>query len=426
MEGNLHLIHHVLLLIELALVLGGGILVLLVLGDRVIHVGLSLSELHLVHTLTSVPVKEGLATEHASELLGDTLPELLDGGGVTNEDGRHLKTLGGDVANGGLNVVGDPLHKVGGVLVLDVEHLLVNLLGGHAATEEGGACEVATVTGIGGTHHVLGVEHLLGELGDGERTVLLGSTGGQRREASEEEVETGEWDEIDSELAQVRVELTGEAQAASDTRHAGGAQVVEVAVCRGGQLEGTEADVVQGLVVKAHALVGVLDELVDRECGVVWLHNSVGHLGGWHHREGEHHTVGVLLTDLGDQESSHTGARATSERVAELEALQAIAGLGFLADNIKHGVDELRTLGVVTLGPIVSGAGLSEDEVVGTEELTEGAGTDGVHGAGLEVHEDGAGNVAAAGGLVVVHVDTLELEVGVAVVGTGGVDAMLV
>merc|ERR1712057_49648 len=320
-QGNLHLVHHVLLLIELALVLSGGILVLLVLGDKIVHVGLSLSELHLVHTLTSVPVKEGFATEHASELLGDTLPELLDGGGVTNEDGRHLETLGGDVANGGLNVVGDPLHKVGGVLVLDVEHLLVNLLGGHAATEEGGACEVATVTGIGGTHHVLGVEHLLGELGDGERTVLLGSTGGQRREASEEEVETGEWDEIDSELAQVRVELTGEAQAASDTRHAGGAQVVEIAVCRGGQLESTEADVVQRLVVKAHALIRVLDKLVDREGGIVWLHHSVGHLGGWHHREGEHHTVGVLLTDLGDQESSHTGARATSERVAELEAL---------------------------------------------------------------------------------------------------------
>merc|ERR1712005_97725 len=106
-----------------------------------------------------------------------------------------LRPLGGDVANRGLDVVGDPLHKVGGVLVLDVEHLLVDLLGGHAATEEGGASEVATVTRIGGTHHVLGIEHLLGELGNSERTVLLGSTGGQWSEAGEEEVETGEWDE---------------------------------------------------------------------------------------------------------------------------------------------------------------------------------------------------------------------------------------
>ena len=53
-------------------------------------VGLGLGELHLVHTLAGVPVKEGLATEHDSELLGDTLPGLLDGGGVTNKGRGHL------------------------------------------------------------------------------------------------------------------------------------------------------------------------------------------------------------------------------------------------------------------------------------------------------------------------------------------------
>ena len=53
-------------------------------------------------------------------------------------------------------------------------------------------------------------------------------------------------------------------------------------------------------------------------------------------------------------------------------------------------------------------------------------GADRVHGAGLKIHEDGAGDVAAAGGLVVVHVDALELEVRVAVVGAGGVHTMLV
>merc|ERR1719178_170316 len=207
---DLHLIVHVLLLIELTLVLSGGILVLLVLGHKIVHVGLSLSELHLVHTLTGVPVKEGLAAEHASELLGHTLPELLDGGGVAKEHGGHLETLRGDVTDGRLDVVGDPLDEVARVLVLDVEHLLINLLGGHAATEEGGAGEVATVTGIGGAHHVLGVEHLLGELGHGQGTVLLGATGGKWGEASEEEVKTGEWDKVHSELAKVRVELTGE------------------------------------------------------------------------------------------------------------------------------------------------------------------------------------------------------------------------
>merc|ERR1712225_135041 len=347
----------ILLLLELALLLGSGILVLLVLGHEIVHVGLSLSELHLVHALAGVPMQESLAAEHTGELLGHTLEHLLDGGGVTDEVDGHLETLGGDVADGGLDVVGDPLHEVGGVLVLDVEHLLVDLLGGHAATEEGGASEVATVTGVSGAHHVLGIEHLLGELGHGECTVLLGATGGKGGEPSEEEVETGEGDEIDTELAEVRVELTGEAEAASDTGHARRAEMVEVTVGGGGELEGTEADVVQGLVVKAHALVSVLHKLVDGEGGVVRLDDSVGHLGGWHHREGEHHTVGVLLTDLGDQEGSHTGTSTATKGVAELEALEAVTGLGLLTHDIEHGVDELRTLGVVTLGPIVSGAG---------------------------------------------------------------------
>merc|ERR1719258_990005 len=107
----------------------------------------ALGELHLVHALTSVPVKEGLAAEHGSELLGDALEELLDGGGVTDEGGGHLEATGGDVADGGLDVVGDPLDEVARVLVLDVEHLLVNLLHGHAAAEHGGDGEVASVAG---------------------------------------------------------------------------------------------------------------------------------------------------------------------------------------------------------------------------------------------------------------------------------------
>merc|ERR1719486_1718184 len=91
-SGHLHLVHHIILLIELALVLGGGILVLLVLGNKVVHVGLSLGELNLVHTLTGVPVEEGLTTEHAGELLRHALPELLDCGGVAKEHGCHLET----------------------------------------------------------------------------------------------------------------------------------------------------------------------------------------------------------------------------------------------------------------------------------------------------------------------------------------------
>merc|ERR1712042_35273 len=82
-----------LLIIEL-LVVHGSLLVLLVLGHKIVHVGLSLGELHLVHALACVPMQESLPPEHSSELLGDSLEELLDGGGVADEGCGHLKPSG--------------------------------------------------------------------------------------------------------------------------------------------------------------------------------------------------------------------------------------------------------------------------------------------------------------------------------------------
>jgi hypothetical protein len=109
-----------------------------------------------------------------------------------------------------------------------------------------------------------------------------------------------------------------------------------------------------------------------------------------------------------------------------LEALETITGLGFLADDVEDGVDELGSFSVVAFGPVVTSAGLTEDEVVRSEDLTEGARTDGVHCSGFQVHENGSGDVTTTGGFIVVDVDTLELEIGVAVVSASGVDSVLV
>ena len=63
--------------------------------------------------------------------------------------------------------------------------------------------------------------------------------------------------------------------------------------------------------------------------------------------------------------------------------LQAVTGLCLLADYIQNRVDELCALCVVTLGPVVTGAGLAKDEVVRTEHLSIWTGPDGVHGTGF-------------------------------------------
>ena len=84
----------------------------MMLAHQVVHVGLGLRELHLVHALPGVPVEEGLSPEHGGELLGDPLEQLLDGGGVADEGGGHLQASGRDVTHSGLHVVRDPVEKV--------------------------------------------------------------------------------------------------------------------------------------------------------------------------------------------------------------------------------------------------------------------------------------------------------------------------
>merc|ERR1719446_1717397 len=121
-----------LLFIELTLLFGSRILVLLVLRDQVVHVALGLSEFHLVHALTCIPVEESFATEHCREVLGHALEHLLDRRGVAEESDRHLQALWWNVTDRAFHIVRDPLNEVRRVLILYIQHLLVHLLRRHS------------------------------------------------------------------------------------------------------------------------------------------------------------------------------------------------------------------------------------------------------------------------------------------------------
>ncbi|GMT14310.1 hypothetical protein PFISCL1PPCAC_5608, partial [Pristionchus fissidentatus] len=401
-------------------------LVLLILGDEIVHVALSLGELHLVHTLSGVPMEESLAAEHGCELLGDSLEELLDGSRVTNEGSSHLKSSGRDIAHCRLNVVGDPVDEVRRVLVLDGHHLVIDLTHRHASTEHGSHSKVTSVTRVASSHHVLSVEHLLGQLSNSRSSIRLCSLGGQGSESRHEKVKTREGNHVDGQLAEISIELTRESQAGRNSRHGHRHEMVEVSVGRVGQLESTEANVVQCLVINAESLVGVLNKLVDRKRRVIGLNDSIRNLKRGDDGERAHDSIGVLLADLGYQESSHSRSSSTSERMSELEALKAIASLSLLSDHIEDLIDELSAFSVVSLGPVVSGATLSEDEVVRTEDLSVGSRADRIHSSGLEIDENCTGNVLSSVRLIVVNVYSLKLEIRVSSILSIGLDSMLV
>ena len=84
-----------------------------------------------------------------------------------------------------------------------------------------------------------------------------------------------EGNHVDSEFPKISVQLTRETKAGGDSRHGGGYEMVKISVCGCGQLQGSEADIVKGLVVNTVGLVGVFYELMNTEGGVVWFYNSV-------------------------------------------------------------------------------------------------------------------------------------------------------
>mmetsp|Transcript_99868 Transcript_99868/g.291347 ORF Transcript_99868/g.291347 Transcript_99868/m.291347 type:complete len:298 (+) Transcript_99868:349-1242(+) len=297
MASRLHVVL-ALLFIKLALLLCSCILVLLVLRNQVVHVALSFRELHLIHALSSVPMQEGFTAEHRCEVLSHALEHLLDRCGVSSEGHGHLEALGRNVADRSLDVVRDPLNKVGGVLVLDVEQLLVDLLGGHSATEKRCGGQVAPVPRVSRAHHVLGIKHLLRELRHSQGTVLLRPARGERCEARHEEVQAWERDQVHCDLAEVAVQLARKAKARRDATHSGAHQVVQVPVCWRRELQRAETDVVQCLVIEQEALIGVLDKLVKREHGIVGFHDCVRDLWGWDHRERLHDAVWILFANL--------------------------------------------------------------------------------------------------------------------------------
>merc|ERR1719164_21007 len=381
--------------------LGADLLVVLLEGGKVLT---GLGELPLLHTLTDVPVDEGTLGVHEVELVVDAGEDLSDGGGVGDHADGALHTGevttgddgGGLVVDTALEAGGAPVDELDGALGLDGGDGGVDVLGDDVTTVHEAARHVLAVAGVALDHHHGGLEHGVGDLSHGELLVVGLLRGDDGRVGGEREVDAGVGHQVGLELGDVDVEGTVEAEGGGEGGDHLANETVKVGVGGALDVEGAAADVIERLVVDKEGHVGVLEEGVGGENGVVGLNNGGGHLGGGVHGEGELGLLAVVNGEALEEERAETGAGTATDGVEDHEALETGALVGELADAVEGEVNDLLADGVVTTGEVVGGVLLAGDELLGVEELAVGAGADLIDHGGLEIEEDAAGDVLAS------------------------------
>jgi len=259
-------------------------LILLVLCDEVVDVGLCFHKLGFVHPFGGVPMEERLSTEHGRKLLRHSFEQILNSCRVPDEGGRHLESFWGNVThlfntkrNGlfpvfpnsniegnteenkstyrSFDVIWDPFNKVARVLVLDVQHLLINFLHGYPSTENNGCSQIPTMLRHTGSHHVSSIKNLMCQFRNRGCFVLDIVSRCQRCESRSEEVEPWEWNHVHCQFSKIRVQLSRKSETSCHTGHCEGNEMIQIPVGWRRKLQSPEANVIQGFIVNAVDLV---------------------------------------------------------------------------------------------------------------------------------------------------------------------------
>merc|ERR1739844_175864 len=203
----------------------------------------------------------------------------------------------------------------------------------------------------------------------------------------------GYGDEVGLELSHINVKGTIESEGGSEGGDNLRDESVEVGVGGSLNIEVSSADIVDGLVVEHDGDIGVLEEGVSGEDGVVWLNNGGGDLRGWVDGETELGLLAVIDGKSLEEERSKTGSSATTDGVEHEESLETSALIGELSDSAEAEINNFLADGVVTTGEVVGGILLTGDPMLWVEELSVGAGSDLIDNGWLEIEEDATWDV---------------------------------
>ena len=88
-------------------------------------------------------------------------------------------------------------------------------------------------------------------------------------------MQSGKGNHVDSQFSQISVQLSRESKTSGDTGHGKRDQMVQIAIGWGCEFQGTETNVIKGLIVDAESLVGVFHKFVNGEGGIIGFYDGV-------------------------------------------------------------------------------------------------------------------------------------------------------
>ncbi|GIL73334.1 hypothetical protein Vretifemale_3527, partial [Volvox reticuliferus] len=340
--------------------LGANLLEVLLQSSQILT---GLRELTLLHTLTDIPVHERTLSIHQIELVVQAAEDLANSSAVGDHANcaLHLGQIstwhngGRLVVDAALKAGRAPVDELNGALRLDGGHGRVDVLWHHIAAVHQAAGHVLAVARVALDHHRGRLKSSVGDLSD--RQLLMVSLLGRddRGVGAEHKVDAGVWHQVSLELSHIHVEGTIEAQGSRQGADDLSNQAVQVGVGRALDVEAAAANVINSLVVEHDRHIGVLQQGVGRQDGVVWLNNSRRHLGRRVDSEAQLGLLAVVDRQALQQQRAKARASAATNSVENEEALQAGAVVGQLADTVQSEIHNFLADGVVTTGEVVGG-----------------------------------------------------------------------
>ena len=363
-------------------------------------------EFTFLHTFTDVPVHKGTFGVHQIKFVVQTRKDFGNGGGVGDHADGALDfgqitswdDSGGLVVDATFETSGAPVHELDGTFGLDGGDGGVDVFGDDITTVHEAAGHVFAVTRVTFGHGGGGFKCTVGDFGHRQLFVVgfFGTDDG--RERGKHKVNAWVRHQIGLELRNIDVECTIETKGGGQRRNDLGDQTIQVGVGGALNVQRTTADVVDGFVVEHDGDVGVLQEGVGGQDGVVGFNNSGGDLGGGVDREPELGLLAVVDGQALQEEGAETGAGTTADSVEDHEALEAGAVVRELADAVEAQVHDFLADGVVTTREVVRRIFLAGDKLLGVEQLAVRAGAHFINHGGLEIEENATGHVLARAG----------------------------